>query len=262
VLRHHGIRELEGFSPDDKVIIWGGGIYNWFDPLTLIRAVGRLAAARREVKLFFLGVKHPNPDVPQMEMERAARRLADELGLTGTTVFFNETWVPYDERADYLLDADLGVSIHLEHIETAYSFRTRVLDYWWAALPVVTTDGDTFAPLIRENGLGEVVPPEDVDALHDALDRLLFNDDVRAATAVRVRAFAASLTWSQTLRPLVDFVRSPYRAADSVAGIVSRRNQTMADLEKRVTGIEASSSWRITRPLRSLGELAMRIRRR
>ena len=56
------------------------------------------------------------------------------------------TWVPYDERADFLLDADLGVSTHLEHIETAYSFRTRVLDYWWAGLPVVATDGDTFAP--------------------------------------------------------------------------------------------------------------------
>ena len=26
-------------AADDRVILWGGGIYNWFDPLTLIRAV-------------------------------------------------------------------------------------------------------------------------------------------------------------------------------------------------------------------------------
>jgi hypothetical protein len=25
------------------VLLWGGGIYNWFDPLTLIRAVGEVA---------------------------------------------------------------------------------------------------------------------------------------------------------------------------------------------------------------------------
>ena len=40
--------------------------------------------------------------------------------------------MPYDERADYLLDADVGVSTHFPHIETEFSFRTRILDYLWA----------------------------------------------------------------------------------------------------------------------------------
>ena len=35
---------VPGIGPDDKVILWGGGVYNWFDPLTLIRAVHRLRA--------------------------------------------------------------------------------------------------------------------------------------------------------------------------------------------------------------------------
>ncbi len=33
---------VPGIGPDDKVILWGGGIYNWFDPLTLLRAVDKL----------------------------------------------------------------------------------------------------------------------------------------------------------------------------------------------------------------------------
>ncbi len=37
-----------------------------------------------------------------------ARRLADELGLTDKHVFFNEEWVAYDDRQNYLLDADVG----------------------------------------------------------------------------------------------------------------------------------------------------------
>ncbi|NJP07416.1 MAG: glycosyltransferase family 4 protein, partial [Chloroflexaceae bacterium] len=67
--------------------------------------------------------------------------LADELGLRDTTVFFNDHWVPYTERGRYLLEADIGISTHLEHIETRFAFRTRVLDYIWAGLPMVVSDG-------------------------------------------------------------------------------------------------------------------------
>ena len=263
VQKRHGIRgAVDGIGMDDKVIVWGGGIYNWFDPLTLISAVGRLAAVHPEVRLFFLGVKHPNPDVPQMEMERAARRLSAELGLTDRVVFFNETWVPYGERADYLLDADLGVSTHLEHIETAYSFRTRVLDYWWAGLPVVATDGDTFAPLIRENGLGRIVPPQDVEALEEALGALLFDDEEQERTREHIRGFADGMHWSTTLEPLVRYASAPYPAADRVRGVISQRNQITADLQKRVAGMEASSSWRLTAPLRAAASWVSSVRRR
>ena len=34
---------LPGIAPSDRLLLWGGGIWNWFDPLTVIRAVGRLA---------------------------------------------------------------------------------------------------------------------------------------------------------------------------------------------------------------------------
>lgn len=88
-------------------------------------------ATRPGVRLFFLGVKHPNPDVPQMRVAVAARDLSDSLGLTGTHVFFNEDWVPYEERADFLMESDIRVSTHLPHVETAFSFRTRILDYLW-----------------------------------------------------------------------------------------------------------------------------------
>ena len=81
---------VPGIGADDKVMLWGGGVYNWFDPLTLLRAVDKLAAGCPNVRLFFLGLKHPNPNVAEMRMAVQTRALADELGLTGTHVFFNE----------------------------------------------------------------------------------------------------------------------------------------------------------------------------
>ena len=57
---------VPGIGPDDKVILWGGGIYNWFDPLTLLRAVDKLRSRLANVRVYFLGIRHPNPDVGEM----------------------------------------------------------------------------------------------------------------------------------------------------------------------------------------------------
>jgi GT2 family glycosyltransferase/glycosyltransferase involved in cell wall biosynthesis len=215
VKRRSAIREgIEGIGPDDKVIIWGGGVYNWFDPLTLLRAVEQLSGRHPDIRLFFMGLKHPNPGVPDMRMGWEAQQLADELGLTDKFVFFNHGWVPYAERADYLLDADVGVSTHFQHIETAFSFRTRILDYLWASLPIVATGGDTFGDLIRDHGLGRVVPQEDVQALADALEEMLYDEAAAAQARANVQEFASRFKWSAALAPLVAFCRHPRRAVD------------------------------------------------
>ena len=216
VQRRRAIRgDTPGIGPDDPVVLWGGGIYNWFDPLTLVRAISRLVPTMPAVRLYFLGMRHPNPDVPEMAVATRCRELSDELGLTGSHVFFNEDWVPYADRADYLLDADVGVSCHFPHVETEFAFRTRILDYLWAGLPIVATVGDSFAELIEARGLGRTVPPEDVDALARALEQML--DDGPEVAAVRRAAtrVGAEFAWSSTLAPLVEFCRAPRRAADS-----------------------------------------------
>jgi glycosyltransferase involved in cell wall biosynthesis len=207
---------VPGIGPDDKVVLWGGGIYNWFDPLTLLRAVDKLRIRLPNVRLYFLGLKHPNPHVPEMRMAVATRTLADDLGLTDVHVFFNEGWVEYDDRQNYLLEADVGVSTHLDHVETEFSFRTRILDYFWASLPVVSTGGDSLAGLIEEHDLGLTVPAEDVDALEEALYVLLADSEYSAACRANAVAVADDFRWSKVLSPLVKFCREPRRAPDLV----------------------------------------------
>jgi glycosyltransferase involved in cell wall biosynthesis len=213
----HGLRGVEpGIGADDKVVIWAGGVYNWFDPLTLVRAVASLAGRHTDLRLFFMGLKHPNPAVGAMDRARQLTELSDELGLTGRHVFFNRGWTPYSERANWLLDADVGVSTHHEHLETAYSFRTRILDYLWAGLPIVASRGDSFGDVIDAEGIGVSVPPEDVDALAAALERLLYDPAAAAAARANVARFAERFRWSAVLEPITAFCRHPRRAADLV----------------------------------------------
>ena len=212
---------VPGIGPDDKVILWAGGVYNWFDPLTLVRAVDRLRHRLPSVRLFFLGLQHPNPNVPPMRMATELRTLADERGLVGTHVFFNDGWVDYESRAGFLLEADVGVSTHLEHVETAYSFRSRILDYLWAGLPIVATSGDAFGELIVSEGLGAAVAPGDEEALEAALWRLLGSEEESAACRENVARVAPRFAWEHALRPLLAFCRAPRRAPDLVAGAVA-----------------------------------------
>mgnify|MGYP001791582203 CR=1 FL=1 len=206
---------MAGIGLEDKVVLWGGGVYNWFDPLTLVRAIDVVRASVPQVRLYFLGMKHPNPDVPEMAVATRCRRLADELGLTGTHVFFNEGWVPYERRADHLLDADVGVSCHFQHVETEFSFRTRILDYLWAGLPIVSTQGDSFAGLVAAEDLGLTVPAENVSALAVALSQVLMSDSDQQRYRENVRRVAEDFQWPRVLEPLLVFCRNPVRSADA-----------------------------------------------
>ena len=205
---------VPGIGKDDKIILWGGGVYNWFDPLTLILAVDKLRARVPNVRVYFMGMDHPNPRVPAMQMAFRTKELAEKLGLVESHVFFNSGWVDYDERQNFLLEADVGVSTHLDHVETAFSFRTRILDYLWASLPVVASAGDSFGDLIEKHGLGLVVPPNDVDALEEALYTMLTDDARREACKEAIAKIVPRFYWTKALEPLLEFCQHPHRAAD------------------------------------------------
>jgi glycosyltransferase involved in cell wall biosynthesis len=205
---------VPGIAKDDLIVIWGGGIWNWFDPLSLIRAAHQTRDRLPSLRVLFPATSTPSPDVPPMQMLEAARSLSDELGLTGSRVFFGSAWIPYDEHGAVLLEADIGVSLHQDSVETRFSFRTRVLDYLWAGLPIIATVGDSMADLIRSENLGAVVAPGDVQAVVAALVGLGSDPDRRRACAERSRAAASRFRWSVAAQPLEEYCSAPYPAPD------------------------------------------------
>lgn len=217
-----------GIATTDKLLLWSGGLYNWFDPETLIRAVAELAKTRPNVRLFFQGTKHPHPGVPEMEIVSKSRQLAKKLGVLDVAVFFNDSWVDFDERQNYLTEADLGVSTHHSHIETTFSFRTRILDYLWAELPMVVTEGDHFADVVSTDKLGIAVPANDVEALRSALDKALFDEKFIALSKKNIIETRKRYFWDVVLAPLINFVNTASRSADR--GLVLVGGQVQGEL--------------------------------
>ncbi len=214
---HHTHAVLKGvhpaIRPSDKVILWGGGIWDWFDAPTLIRAMPQILDRRDDVRLFFMGVRRANQNVAQTEAVEQAVALSRAVGLYGSHILFND-WVPYDQRQNYLLESDVGVSLHLDYVETRFAFRTRLLDYLWAGLPVVATTGDTMGEVLAAHGLASLVAPGDVEGVAQKVLNILADPNWRRECRNRASQVAAAYRWDVVAQPLVDFCAAPRLAAD------------------------------------------------
>lgn len=200
-------REL-GLPEDAFLLLWGGVLTDWFDPLTLLDALARLRGQTPPVHLLFLSSGHANPDLPPFAMAAKARARARELSLDGETVHFHEGWVPYEERGKYFAAADAGVSISPVHLETRYSFRTRFLDYLRFGLPIVATGGDPLAVDLARRGCLREVPQRDAGALAEAIRTLAADPGSRRALAEAARRAAGDYRWSRVVAPLVETLRA------------------------------------------------------
>jgi glycosyltransferase involved in cell wall biosynthesis len=190
-------------AAEDELILWNGGIWGWLDPCAAVRAIALLRRRRPQAKLVFMGAS----TLPAAaEAAREARELAGSLGVLDEQVLFNDEWVPYERRADWLLEADCVLSTQADHLETRFAFRTRLLDALWAGVPIVCTAGDELGERVERERLGATVPPGSPEAIAAALESVL--EQGRAAFADRLRAAAASYAWPVVAAPLVRWVTS------------------------------------------------------
>ena len=205
--------KVDGIGKDDFVIIWGGGIYNWFDPLTLIKAMALVKEKRRDIKLFFMGVKHPNPEVREPGLVSDSINLARKLDLYGINVFFNFGWVDYEDRQNYLLESDIGIITHPDHIETRFSFRTRILDYLWSELPIISSGGDCLSDLVKEKTLGITAGNGNAGDVAAAVLKLAEDREFYDLCVQNIRKISKDYTWEKVCGPIISFCMDPVSSA-------------------------------------------------
>lgn len=199
---------------DDTVLLWGGGVWNWLDARSAIDAVLELNSRREEgrppIHLAFMGVGRPGePDLDAMQATAAMLEYLASTGQEGKLVHVNRGWVPYGERAGWLLAADAAVVAQHDHLETRFAFRTRVLDAIWAGLPVVATEGDELSSVVERHRMGAVAPAGDSRALAAAIARLVDEPGSLALAGENARVLAPRMSWERCADPLLEWCSDP-----------------------------------------------------
>lgn len=206
---------LKGIHPaiplDSIVVVWGGGTWEWFDPVLALDAFAEAHQQDPRLRLYFMGATQSSSlEAPGKTTADQLRRRSDELGMTNKSVVFGD-WVPYDQRASYLLEADMGIIATKDLAEVRLAFRSRILDHFWTGLPTISTDGDVLASVLQTQEAGIVVPTGNRTALKDAILNLATDSDLRTRLGKNAQALAEQYQWDNAVKSLYPILDNPSR---------------------------------------------------
>jgi glycosyltransferase involved in cell wall biosynthesis len=198
---------------NDKMLLWCGGLYPWFDFKTLIKAMKIVGNTSKEIKLVVIGAKNPKAEFLST-MDAEALSIAKKFDLLEKTVFFVD-WMPFRSLEQVYNESDVAVSLHGLHLETMFSLRSRVIDYLWAGLPVISTLGDELAVLISEFKAGVIVPPHKDCDVAEAILTILGDRKLRDSMSSNARQLAVNtFSVKSAAMPLNEFCKKPHFAED------------------------------------------------
>ena len=132
--------------------------------------------------------------------ETAYKELAKSLGIFELTEFTG--FIPMDEVPIYQNKLDIAVfpSICEE------SFGVSVIEAAACAKPVIVTDRGGFPEVVNHGEIGLIVPHNDIQALADAIIKLITDEPLRKALGekgkFRVSAF---YDWEENLKKMTSF---------------------------------------------------------
>ncbi|GDX10015.1 hypothetical protein LBMAG57_17870 [Verrucomicrobiota bacterium] len=192
-------------TPGAWKILWFGGVYPWFDIGCLLEAV-RTLAEKHAVGLVIVGAKNPFVQHPDFEKchERMMKMIEDPAI---RPLVHLVDWVPFHERGDWYLDADLICFANQPGMENLLAWRTRVVDYLWTRTPLATNGGDPLSEEMIAAGAAVRVDATDPAALAATLAATLGDATKLAAMRKAADAIREKYLWSNAVRPLADVLR-------------------------------------------------------
>ena len=154
-------------------VTYAGTLGTSYDIETLIKAGGLLKKRGINIKTVLLG------SGPLMEdFQKAAEKTDADIYFAG--------YMPYEVMAAYLKKSDITVNSLVS--KASQSIVSKIGDYLAAGVPMINTGlNREFREKVEADGFGLNVPPEDADALSNAIEKLYFDASLRKEMGRRAR---------------------------------------------------------------------------
>jgi glycosyltransferase involved in cell wall biosynthesis len=191
----------ERAAPGEPRVLFGG-VYDWYDPILAIDAIAIARESLPQISLTF--TKHPNPQLTPQGKLAAAMQHVKRKGFDAFVRF--EPWFGYEGRAEFFDRFALAMLTFPQTLETDLSMRTRVYDYLWAGLPIVTSSAPGTDDLLKRYRCGIVVSDAAPRAYASAILQAFAQQNAMREGA---RDFVREHQWPEALQPLREFCRKP-----------------------------------------------------
>ena len=202
-------------KPEDFVLLVAGAFLPWYDYAAFFEALKLLQGKGvRNVKAVFMG---GNPR--DKKFERRVRLMAETPEIRDNVMFAG--LVPFKDRANYYLLADAAVNIPPSTVEDELSVRTRVVDYVWAGLPLITPARDEYSGTVVAGGGGFKYEAGDSSSLCEVIEKLINDKQALQQAKSRLKGLLESeFEIEKFISPLKKFIEKPY--VDSERSSTSR----------------------------------------
>ncbi|HYL67319.1 MAG TPA: glycosyltransferase family 4 protein [Nitrosopumilaceae archaeon] len=164
-------RQRLGFDERDFIILYSGGIGEYYKLDIVVRALQKLINKVQNVKLLLVG------GGPELQV---VLNLSEDLGIRNR-IFYLGPKSDKIELAEIISAADVGVVPYDANPLWKNSLPAKAFEYFACGLPVVATvyEDSTLGKLIFEHKIGLVSDPENVEALADCLERISIDNSFR-----------------------------------------------------------------------------------
>jgi len=202
-----------GIKDDDFVVMWFGGLYPWFKVADLLEAALKLSGDKK-IKLVFVGSKNPfnpNPDFSRQHDE--AVDFAKKHKLLNKTMFFVE-WVDFEDRINWFAHCNTVISLNKPGEENQFSWRTRVMDFVWGELAIITNGGDPLSEELLDNNAAIRIKKLSADDIHQTIADVAAHPEQLVHVKEQVKEIKQKYFWHDVVRPLLRLSAHPLPFAD------------------------------------------------
>lgn len=191
-----------GIAKDDFVLLWFGGLYPWFDITKLLSATKNISSKDSRLKLVIVGGKNPyNKDPDFIKQHTNAVEYAKKHDLLDKHIFFVD-WVDFDKRIQWYKHADAVISINNPGEENVYSWRTRVMDYVWGEVPIITNGGDPLSEMLIASDSAAHLSSLNEEDISSTISKFTNNRQQLDSYTKNLKRLRKKFYWEKVVEPI------------------------------------------------------------
>lgn len=194
-------------------LLWFGGIYPWFDLTNLLEAV-KNANKTTPIGLIMVGVKNPFNQHP--DFIKRYEEVMDYIKNNNMDEIVHITdWVKFEDRAEWYLGSDAVVLINNIGMENTLAWRTRLVDYVWADLPIVTNGGDPMSDILEANKAVYILPDLDAKTIEKEIIKISKDKETLKQVSANLSKVRKLFYWDKVTENLSKLISKGYKPADT-----------------------------------------------